>query len=69
MTDEYERASGYEQHERETVVRTHAAMMATLKTAEDCKHCGVELQDHRKPWASCIYCATREEQRLRSFRR
>lgn len=69
MADEFERASGYEQDERERAAAAHAAMMAALKPANECKHCGDELQPHRKPWASCIECAEAAEKQARAYAR
>jgi len=68
MADDIEIASGIEERDRTTALAGHARLMASIKPSDECKHCGEDLIPVRKPWGSCIECATKAEKIAKGFR-
>lgn len=68
MADEHDIASGIEERDRDAALAAPAQRMAKITPADECGHCGVALEAHRRQWGCCIHCASREEQRLRGVR-
>lgn len=69
MADDNEHASDIEERDRNAALAGHAQLMAKIKPSDECKHCGEELLPVRKPWGSCIECATKAEKIAKGFRR
>lgn len=60
MADEFDRAQDIEQRDRELAVAEQLRRGATTP-ADDCRECGEELAEHRKPYGICVHCKTIQE--------
>lgn len=60
MADEFDRAQDNEQRDRDLAVAEQLRRGAS-KPADDCRECGEELEEHRKPYGICVHCKTVEE--------
>lgn len=68
MADEFEQAQNLEEAERAFAIAQHQHRNRT-EPRDDCADCGEDLELHRKPYGTCIYCQTARETRARLHQR
>jgi len=65
--DDFERAAQHEEEERRIALQQHASR-AHREPRADCEDCGVDLEQHRHQYGTCIDCQTSREARAKHYR-